>query len=60
MAFVTTLHLQASADVALSCKPEKPVTRGGHGSMHHPTSLFVNWVHESCANYADFFKDCES
>ncbi len=31
MAFVTTLHLQASADAALSCKPGSPVTRGGHG-----------------------------
>ncbi len=32
MAFVTTLHLQASADAALSCKPGRSVTRGGHGS----------------------------
>ncbi len=31
MAFVTTLHLQASAAAALSCKPMLPVTRGGHG-----------------------------
>ncbi len=30
MAFVTTLHLQTSADAALSCKPGRPVTRGGH------------------------------
>ncbi len=28
MAFVTTLHLQASADTALSCKPVQPVTKG--------------------------------
>ncbi len=28
MAFVITLHLQASADTALSCKPVQPVTRG--------------------------------
>ncbi len=31
MAFVTMLHLQASADAALSCKPGRPVSRGGHG-----------------------------
>ncbi len=31
MAFITTFHLQASADAALSCKPERPVARGGHG-----------------------------
>ncbi len=31
MAFVTTLHLQASADAALSCKPGRPVTRRGCG-----------------------------
>ncbi len=33
MAFVTTLqlHLQASADAAFSCKPRRPVTKGGHG-----------------------------
>ncbi len=31
MAFVTTLHLQASADAAFSCKPVWPVTRGGCG-----------------------------
>ncbi len=31
MAFVTTLHLQASADAALSCKPGRPVTIRGHG-----------------------------
>ncbi len=35
MAFVTMLHLQASADVALSCKPGRPVTRGGHGNHHN-------------------------
>ncbi len=29
MAFITTLHLQASADAAMSCKPVQPVTRGG-------------------------------
>ncbi len=34
MAFVTTLHLQASADAALSCKPVRPITRGGHGMAH--------------------------
>ncbi len=32
MAFVTTLHLQASSDAALSCKPVRPVTKGGHGT----------------------------
>ncbi len=31
MSFVTTLHLQASADAALSCKPVQPVTTGGRG-----------------------------
>ncbi len=31
MAFVTILHLQASADAALSCEPGRPVTRGGNG-----------------------------
>ncbi len=31
MAFVITLHLQASADAALSCNPVRPVTRGAHG-----------------------------
>ncbi len=30
MAFVTTLHLQTSADATLSCKPGRPVTRGDH------------------------------
>ncbi len=35
IAFVTTLHLQASADAALSCKPGRLVTRGGHA----PTEL---------------------
>ncbi len=34
MAFVTTLHLQASADAELSCKPVRPVTRGGHDMFH--------------------------
>ncbi len=32
MAFVTRLHLQASADAALSCKPERPVFRGNYAS----------------------------
>ncbi len=32
MAFVTTLHLQASVDAALSSKPGRPVTRSGHGT----------------------------
>ncbi len=35
MGFVTTLHLQASADAALSCEPGMPVTRGGHGMNHY-------------------------
>ncbi len=43
MAFVTTLHLQASADAALSCKPVQPVTRGGCESgqnvVESPTSM---------------------
>ncbi len=30
MAFVRMLHLQASDDAGLSCKPVKPVTRGCH------------------------------
>ncbi len=30
VASVTTLHLQASADAALSYKPVRPVTRSGH------------------------------
>ncbi len=29
MTFLTTLHLQASADVALSCERVRPVIRGG-------------------------------
>ncbi len=40
MAFVTTLHLQASADVALSCKPGRPVTRGVRANgQPEPTSM---------------------
>ncbi len=34
MAFVTTVHLQASADAALYCKPGRLATRGGPGLDH--------------------------
>ncbi len=41
MAFVTTLHLQASDDAALSCKPMRPVTRGGHvPDQRNPHTVF--------------------
>ncbi len=33
MAIVTTLHLQALANAVVSCKPGRPVTRGGHGNV---------------------------
>ncbi len=45
MAFVTTFHLQASADAALSCKPGQPVTRGGC-----ELELFLPTVRPNCAS----------
>ncbi len=46
MAFVTTLHLQVSADAALSCKPGRPVTKGGHknGEYWGVSGMRDDWV----------------
>ncbi len=41
MAFVTTHHLQASADAALSCKPGRLVTRDGHDYSQKKLQLKV-------------------
>ncbi len=40
--FVTTRHLQASADAVLSYKPGRPVTRGGH--------INYEWI---CVNFTN-------
>ncbi len=47
MGFVTTLHLQASADAALSCKPVRPVSRGGH--------VFINIDNIDLENLFQYF-----
>ncbi len=41
MAFVTELHLQASADAALSCKTGRPVTRGDHTKAQKTAFVYV-------------------
>ncbi len=53
MAFVTMLHLQASADAALSCKPGRPVPRGGHVFGHFMWIVFLN---SSSSAVQQFFK----
>ncbi len=55
MAFVTALHLQASADAAFSCKPLWPVTRGGHCSPHIVGKLVksTNCTQTVCETYTN-------
>ncbi len=58
IASLTTLHLQASADAALPCKPRRSVTRGGHAQTVPPTEKpYVYAQRRTLGNTALFF--CE-
>ncbi len=43
MTFVTTLHLQASADAVSSGQPGRPVSRGGNGRRYLATKMNITF-----------------